>query len=86
VLPQSATAQFRRKRFPEDETFDVGQDTRTGVAIIEYRYVKRVAAPENANAIKNATRAAVDVRTKPICRSKGSSAVRFSKPSSKPIS
>jgi hypothetical protein len=24
--------------FPEDETFDVGQDTRTGVAIVEYRY------------------------------------------------
>ena len=24
--------------FPEDETFDVGQDTRTGVALIEYRY------------------------------------------------
>ena len=24
--------------FPEDETFDVGADTRTGVAMIEYRY------------------------------------------------
>jgi arylsulfatase len=24
--------------FPEDETFDVGQDTRTGIAMIEYRY------------------------------------------------
>ena len=24
--------------FPEDETFDVGQDTRTGVAMVEYRY------------------------------------------------
>jgi len=24
--------------FPEDETFDVGLDTRTGVAAIEYRY------------------------------------------------
>jgi arylsulfatase len=24
--------------FPEDETFDVGQDTRTGLAMIEYRY------------------------------------------------
>ena len=24
--------------FPEDETFDVGQDTRTGVAVVEYRY------------------------------------------------
>jgi len=24
--------------FPEDETFDIGQDTRTGVAMIEYRY------------------------------------------------
>src|SRR4029079_12789488 len=24
--------------FPEDETFEIGQDTRTGVALIEYRY------------------------------------------------
>jgi hypothetical protein len=24
--------------FPEDETFDIGDDTRTGVAMIEYRY------------------------------------------------
>ena len=24
--------------FPEDESFDVGQDTRTGVALMEYRY------------------------------------------------
>jgi len=24
--------------FPEDEDFDVGADTRTGVAMIEYRY------------------------------------------------
>jgi hypothetical protein len=24
--------------FPEDETFDVGSDTRTGVAMVEYRY------------------------------------------------
>ena len=24
--------------FPEDETFDIGQDTRTGVAMLEYRY------------------------------------------------
>jgi arylsulfatase len=24
--------------FPEDESFDVGQDTRTGVALLEYRY------------------------------------------------
>ena len=24
--------------FPEDETFDVGQDTRSGVAMVEYRY------------------------------------------------
>jgi hypothetical protein len=24
--------------FPEDETFDVGQDTRTGAALPEYRY------------------------------------------------
>jgi arylsulfatase len=24
--------------FPEDEDFDIGQDTRTGVAMLEYRY------------------------------------------------
>jgi arylsulfatase len=24
--------------FPEDETLDIGQDTRTGVAMVEYRY------------------------------------------------
>jgi len=24
--------------FPEDESFDVGQDTRSGVAMLEYRY------------------------------------------------
>ena len=24
--------------FPEDEDFSIGQDTRTGVALIEYRY------------------------------------------------
>jgi hypothetical protein len=24
--------------FAEDETFDIGQDTRTGVAMLEYRY------------------------------------------------
>ena len=24
--------------FPEDETFDIGRDTRTGVAALEYRY------------------------------------------------
>ena len=24
--------------FPEDETFDIGQDTRTGVALVEHRY------------------------------------------------
>jgi arylsulfatase A-like enzyme len=24
--------------FPEDETFDIGQDTRTGVTLVEYRY------------------------------------------------
>ena len=24
--------------FPEDETFDIGLDTRTGVALLEYRY------------------------------------------------
>ena len=24
--------------FPEDETFDVGEDTRTPVALLEYRY------------------------------------------------
>ena len=31
--------------FPEDETFDVGQDTRTGVALIEYRYDCRSSSP-----------------------------------------
>ena len=25
--------------FPEDESFDIGSDTRTGVAMMEYRYV-----------------------------------------------
>jgi hypothetical protein len=24
--------------FPEDETFDIGEDTRTGVALLRYRY------------------------------------------------
>jgi hypothetical protein len=24
--------------FPEDESFDIGQDTRSGVALLEYRY------------------------------------------------
>ena len=24
--------------FPEDESFDIGQDTRTGVALLKYRY------------------------------------------------
>jgi arylsulfatase len=24
--------------FPEDETFDIGEDTRTGVAMLRYRY------------------------------------------------
>jgi len=24
--------------FPEDESFDVGRDTRTGVAMVEFRY------------------------------------------------
>jgi arylsulfatase len=24
--------------FPEDETFDIGEDTRTGVTLVEYRY------------------------------------------------
>jgi arylsulfatase len=24
--------------FPEDETFDIGHDTRSGVAMLEYRY------------------------------------------------
>jgi len=24
--------------FPEDETFDIGEDTRTGVAMVQYRY------------------------------------------------
>jgi hypothetical protein len=28
--------------FPEDKTFDVGEDTRTGGALIEYRYERSV--------------------------------------------
>ena len=24
--------------FPEDESFDIGQDTRTGISLLEYRY------------------------------------------------
>ena len=24
--------------FPEDETFDIGSDTRTGVSLVEFRY------------------------------------------------
>src|SRR5262249_33666784 len=44
------------------------------------RSMKRDAAPENAKPIKNATRAAVDVRTRPICRSKASSFERVSEP------
>ena len=31
--------------FPEDENFDVGQDTRTGVALVEYRYDFRSSSP-----------------------------------------
>jgi len=30
--------QCKRITFPEDETFDIGQDTRTGVAMLDYRY------------------------------------------------
>src|SRR5215471_12614311 len=54
--------------------------------MISSRSIKRDAAPENAKPIKNATRAAVDVRTRAICRSKGSSAERISEPSQKPSS
>src|SRR5215469_11441726 len=43
----------------------------------------RDAAPENAKPIKNATSAAVDVRTRPTCRSRGSSFERVSEPSQK---
>jgi hypothetical protein len=32
------TATVAIRRLCEDETFDVGQDTRTGVALLEYRY------------------------------------------------
>jgi hypothetical protein len=28
----------RKRLVPEDETFDIGEDTRTGVALLEYRY------------------------------------------------
>ena len=31
--------------FPEDETFDIGQDTRTPVAMVEYRYDVRSSSP-----------------------------------------
>ena len=31
--------------FPEDETFDIGSDTRTGVAMLEYRYESRSSSP-----------------------------------------
>src|SRR3989442_353169 len=54
--------------------------------MISSRSIKRDAAPENAKPIKNATRAAVDVRTRATCRSKGSSAERISEPSQKPSS
>src|SRR5271156_4094136 len=54
--------------------------------MISKRSINRDAAPENAKPIKNATRAAVDVRTRAICRSKGSSVERASEPSQKPSS
>src|SRR5438128_11240035 len=54
--------------------------------MISSRSIKRDAAPENAKPIKNATRAAVDVRTRATCRSKDSSAERISEPSQKPSS
>ena len=41
---------------------------------------RRVAAPENAKPTKNATSAAVEARTRPTCRSKGSSAERAREP------
>src|SRR5262249_29661316 len=50
------------------------------------RAIKRDAAPENAKPIKNATTAAVDARTRVICRSKGSSTERISEPNQKPSS
>jgi len=58
--------------FPEDETFDIGQDTRTGVAMIEYRYdvpfkftgkidklTFKLGPPQSADAGKKATDQAV---------------------------
>src|SRR5262245_41005407 len=48
--------------------------------------VKRAAAPENAKPIKNATRAAVEARTRATSRSNGSSAPRICDPSQKPSS
>src|SRR6516225_2641158 len=54
--------------------------------MISSRSIKRDAAPENAKPTKNATNAAVDARTRAICRSKGSSAERISEPSQKPSS
>src|SRR4029450_321959 len=54
--------------------------------MISSRSIKRDAAPENAKPIKNATRAAVDARTRATCRSKDSSAERISEPSQKPSS
>ena len=31
-------ASFLIRTLPEDESFDVGSDTRSGVAMVEYRY------------------------------------------------
>src|SRR5262245_59221026 len=45
------------------------------------RSTKRDAAPGKGKPIKNATRAAVDVRTRATCRSKGSSGGRIRAPS-----
>src|SRR5262249_10485435 len=54
--------------------------------MISSRSIKRDAAPENAKPIKNATRAAVDARTRATCRSKASSAERLCEPSQNPSS
>src|SRR5262249_3174298 len=54
--------------------------------MISTRSIKRDDAPENAKPIRNATTAAVEVRTRATCRSKGSSAERSREPSQKPSS
>ena len=35
--------------FPEDETFDVGQDTRTGIALLEYRDCRQRYEPRRSS-------------------------------------